>query len=96
MLRSSKMRQPTFRLLIRIEYEGFLEWIREAIAEGAHAGSIRNGLDPRPLALMLAGILEALTTRWLLSDCTLPLEEVAEAAWEAFRALIAPAAGGRG
>ncbi len=93
-LRASKMRQPTFRLLIRIEYEGFLEWIRETIAEGARTGSIRNDLHSRLLALMFAGVLEAFTTRWLLSNCALPLEEPAGAAWEGLRAILVSSADG--
>lgn len=96
LLRSSEIRRPPLRLQTRIEYEGFLEWIRQVIATGVRRGSIRDDLDPRPLALLLVGMLEALTTRWLLSEYAFPLEEGAEAAWQTFRALIAPRAGDSG
>ena len=95
LLRSSEMRRRPSRVQIRIEYEGFFEWIRQAIATGVRTGSIRDDLDPQPLALILTGMLEALTTRWLLSDCTGSLEEPAAAAWDTFRILIAPSAGSR-
>jgi AcrR family transcriptional regulator len=93
LLRSSEMRRRPSRLQIRIEYEGFFEWIRQAIATGIRNGSIRVDLDPRPLALLLMGMLEALTTRWLLSDGAGSLEEPAAAAWHTFRILIAPRPG---
>jgi hypothetical protein len=96
LLRSSEIRRGPVRLQTRIEYEGFLEWIRQVIATGIRRGSIRNDLDPRPLALILVGMLEALTTRWLLSDCAGSLEEPAKAAWQTFRALIASRAGDGG
>jgi len=93
LLRSSEIRRPPLRLQTRIEYEGFLEWLRQVVATGVRRGSIRDDLDPQPLALLLVGMLEALTTRWLLSEYAFPLEEAAEAAWQTFRALIAPRAG---
>ena len=96
LLRSSEIRRGPIRLQTRIEYEGFLEWIRQAIATGVRRGSIRNDLDPRPLALILVGMLEALTTRWLLGDCAGSLEEPAKAAWQTFRVLIASRAGDGG
>jgi hypothetical protein len=96
LLRSSEIRRPPLRVQVRIEYEGFLEWLRQAIATGVRRGSIRDDLDPQPLALILVGMLEALTTRWLLSDYAFPLEEAAKAAWQTFRALIAPRAGDHG
>jgi hypothetical protein len=96
LLRSSEIRRPPLRLQVRIEYEGFLEWLRQAIATGVRRGSIRDDLVPQPLALLLVGMLEALTTRWLLSDYAFPLEEAAKAAWQTFEALIAPRAGGHG
>ncbi len=96
LLRSSEIRRPPLRLQIRIEYEGFLEWLRQAIATGVRRGSIRDDLDAQPLALLLVGMLEALTTRWLLSDYAFPLDEAAKAAWQTFRVLIAPRAGDRG
>ena len=92
LLRSSEMRRRPSRVQIRIEYEGFFEWIRQAIATGVRNGSIRDDLEPRALALILTGMLEALTTRWLLSDCACALEESAAAAWDTFRILIAPSA----
>jgi hypothetical protein len=95
LLRSSEMRRRPSRVQIRIEYEGFFEWIRQAIATGVRNGSIRDDLDPRPLALLLMGILEALTTRWLLSDCAWALDGPAAAAWNTFRILIAPSAAER-
>lgn len=88
LLRSSEMRRRPSRVQIRIEYEGFLEWIRQAIATGVRHGSIRDDLDPRALALILTGMLEALTTHWLLSDCAGSLEEPAAAAWQTFRTLV--------
>jgi CheY-like chemotaxis protein len=88
LLRSSEMRRRPSRLQIRIEYEGFLEWIRQSIATGIRNGSIRGDLDPRPLALLLMGMLEALTTRWLLNDCTSSLEESAVPMWQTFRTLV--------
>jgi len=93
LLRSSEIRRPPLRLQIRIEYEGFIELLRQVIARGLRQGSIRNDLDPRPLALMLVGMSEALTTRWLLSDYAFPLEEAAEATWQTFRTLIASSEG---
>jgi len=95
LLRSSEMRRCPSRVQIRIEYEGFFEWIRQAIATGVRNGSIRDDLEPRALALVLTGMLETLTTRWLLSDCACTLEESAAAAWDTFRILIAPSAGSR-
>jgi CheY-like chemotaxis protein len=88
LLRSSEMRRRPSRVQIRIEYEGFFEWIRQAIATGVRNGSIRDDLEPRALALVLTGMLETLTTRWLLSDCTGSLEEPAAAAWQTFRTLV--------
>ena len=76
--------------------EGFFEWIRQAIATGVRKGSIRDDLEPRALALVLTGMLETLTTRWLLSDCACTLEESAVEAWDTFRILIAPSEGSRG
>jgi len=93
LLRSSEIRRPPLRLQFRIEYEGFLEWLRQAIATGVRRGNIRDDLDPQPLALILVGMLEGLTTRWLLSDYAFPLEEAAKAAWQTFQALITPRAG---
>ena len=96
LLRSNEMLQSPLRLLARIDYEGFFEWVRQVIVEGVRTGRIRNDLDPRLLALMLAGMLEALTTRWLLSDYAGVLEGPAKVAWEGFRILIAPRAGSSG
>jgi hypothetical protein len=93
LLRSSEIRRPPLRVQVRIEYEGFLEWLRQAIATGVRRGSIRDDLDPQPLALILVGMLEALTTRWLLNDCTSSLEESAVPMWQTFRTLVAPRAG---
>ena len=77
LFRSSEMRRRPSRVQIRIEYEGFFEWIRQAIATGVRKGSIRDDLEPWALALILTGMLETLTTRWLLSDCACTLEESA-------------------
>jgi TetR/AcrR family fatty acid metabolism transcriptional regulator len=96
LLRSDEIHRPPLRLQMRIDYEGFLEWIQQLIAEGIRAQCIRNDLDPRLLALVLAGLLEALTTRWLLSDCAFSLEKTAEAAWHSFRVLVAAGAGDAG
>lgn len=96
LLRSDEILRAPLRLRARIDYEGFLEWIQQLIAEGIRAQSIRNDLDPRLLALMLTGMVEGLTTRWLLSDCAFSLEKTAEAAWHGFRVLIALGAGGGG
>lgn len=96
LLRSDEIYRAPLRLQARMDYEGFLEWIQQLIAEGIRAQSIRNDLDPRLLALMVPGMLEALTTRWLLSDCAFSLEKAAEAAWQRFRVLIAPGAGDAG
>ena len=63
LLRSSEMRRRPSRVQIRIEHEGFHEWIRQAIATGVRNGSIRDDLDPRPLALILAGMLGGLRPR---------------------------------
>ena len=96
LLRSDEIHRPPLRLQMRTDYEGFLEWIQQLISEGIRAQSIRNDLDPRLLALMLAGMVEGLTTRWLLSDCAFSLEKAAEAAWQRFRILIVPSAGDAG
>ena len=96
LLRSDEIHRPPLYVQIRIDYEGFLEWIQQLVAEGIRAQSVRNDLDPRLLALMVAGMVEGLTTRWLLSDCAFSLEKAAEAAWRGFRILIVPSAGDAG
>ena len=96
LLRSDEIHRPSLSLQIRMDYEGFLEWIQQLVAEGIRAQSIRNDLDPRLLALMVVGMVEGLTTRWLLSDCAFSLEKAAEAAWRGFRILIVPSVGDAG
>jgi AcrR family transcriptional regulator len=92
LLRLDEIHRPPLSVRMHIDYEGFLEWIRQLIAEDIRAQSIRNDLDSRVLALMVAGMLEALTTRWLLSDYAFSLKEAAEAAWHGFQFLIVPSA----
>jgi AcrR family transcriptional regulator len=96
LLRSDEILRAPLRVGARMDYEGFLELIRQLIAEGIRAHCIRHDLDPRLLALIVPGIVETLTTRWLLSDCAFSLEKAAETAWQRFRTLVVPSAGDAG
>jgi hypothetical protein len=88
LLRSSELHRSPLRLQAHIDYEGVLEWIRQQMVAAQRAECIRQDGDPRLLALLLPGMLEALITRWLLCDCAFSLEEAGEAAWQDFLALV--------
>lgn len=89
LLRSNEINRPPFRQQAHIDFEGVLAWIQEQMEEAQGGKRIRQDADPALLALMLPGMLEALTTRWLLCDCSFSLGAAGEAAWQGFLVLVA-------
>jgi TetR/AcrR family fatty acid metabolism transcriptional regulator len=66
---------------------GFAEYlaiIQKTIEEGQKSGVFRRDLKPVVCAKMLFGVLDEMTTNWILSKKRYPLAPIADEVWEVF------------